>query len=309
MASRQPTFAQTMNLVDLIEQFGSEDKCRAYLESLRWPDGVKCLKCGSPKISRVKTRNVYDCDACNYQFSVRAGTILHDSHLPLWKWFLAVYVMGESKKGVSANQLKRMLGISYKTAWYLCHRIRSAMMETDPEPLSGIIEADETYMGNGPREFGVRYRGRRVGGNKTAIIGAVERGGKVRLKVSNRVDRMALHEFLRSVIADEAEAICTDDYRAYDDIEDESTRDETVNHGRKEWVQGDVHTSTMQDVWSMFKRSVIGSYHHLSVKHLQAYLNELAFRYNNRENEYLFRDTLLQLIRADRVEYADLIAG
>jgi len=298
-----------MNLVQLIEDFGSEDKCRAYLEALRWPNGVRCIRCQSPKISRIKARDQFDCDNCRYQFSVRAGTIFHDSHLPLWKWFLAVYVMGESKKGISANQLKRMLNVSYKTAWYLCHRIRAAMMETDPELLSGVIEADETYTGHGPERFGREVPGRAVGGNKTAIIGAVERQGRVRLKVSNRVDRKALHAFLKAVIADEAEAIYTDDYRAYYGIADENTRHETVNHGRKQWVQGDVHTQTMEDVWSLFKRSVIGSYHHLSVKHLQAYLDELAFRYNNRENAYLFRDTLLALVGAESVKYAELIAG
>lgn len=307
--SRRPTFAQSVNLVDLIDQFGSEDKCRAYLEALRWPDGVRCIRCGSAKISRIAKRAQFDCDACRYQFSVRAGTIFHDSHLPLWKWFLAVYVIGESKKGISANQLKRMLGVSYKTAWYLCHRIRAAMFDTDPEPLTGIIEADETYTGNAPFRFGRRMPGRSVGGNKAAIIGAVERGGRVRLKVSDRVDRKALHEFLRAVIADEAEAIYTDDYSAYDGIADENTRHETVTHSRREWVQGDVHTNTMEDVWSLFKRSVIGSYHHLSVKHLQAYLDELAFRYNNRENEYLFRDTLLKLTGAESLPYAELIAG
>lgn len=295
-------------MVELIEQFGSEDKCRAYLEELRWPGGVRCIRCGSARISRIKARGQFHCDGCTYQFSVRAGTIFHDSHLPLWKWFLAVYVMGESKKGISANQLKRMLGVSYKTAWYLCHRIRAAMQELDPEPLTGIIEADETYHGNAPFRFGRRTPGRSVGGNKTAIIGAVERGGRVRLKVSEHVDRKALHEFLRAVMADDAEAIYTDDYRAYDGIADENTRHETVNHQR-EWVQGDVHTQTMEDVWSLFKRSVIGSYHHLSVKHLQAYLDELVFRYNNRENAYLFRDTLLALIGADSKPYAELIAG
>lgn len=298
-----------MNLVELIEQFGSEDKCRRYLEALRWPSGVRCIRCQSPKISRIKTRDQFDCDACGYQFSVRAGTIFHDSHLPLWKWFLAVYVMGESKKGISANQLKRMLGVSYKTAWYLCHRIRAAMVELDPEPLTGIVEADETYTGNAPMRFGRRAPGRSMGENRAAIIGAVQRGGRVRLKVSERVDRKALHAFLHDVMADDTEAIYTDDYTAYDGIADENTRHETVVHSRKQWVQGDVHTLTMEDVWSLFKRSVLGSYHHLSVKHLQAYLDELAFRYNNRQNEYLFRDTLLMLIGATGMPYAELIAG
>ena len=309
MASRKPTFTQEMNLVQLIEDFGSEDKCRSYLEALRWPNGVHCIRCGSAKISRIKTRDQFDCDACSYQFSVRAGTIFHDSHLPLWKWFLAVYVMGESKKGISANQLKRMLGVSYKTAWYLCHRIRAAMFETDAELLSGIVEADETYTGHGPERFGRELPGRAIGGNKIAIIGAVEREGRVRLKVSDRVDRKALHAFLKAVVSDETEAIYTDDYRAYYGIADENTRHETVNHGRRQWVQGDVHTQTMEDVWSLFKRSVIGSYHHLSVNHLQAYLDELAFRYNNRENAYLFRDTLLALVGSGSMPYAELIAG
>jgi len=309
MASRRPTFAQDVTLVDLIAQFGSEDKCRTYLEQLRWPEGVSCIRCGSTKISRIKARDQFDCDACTYQFSVRAGTIFHDSHLPLWKWFLAVYVMGESKKGISANQMKRMLGVSYKTAWYLCHRIRAALVEIDPEPLTGIVEADETYHGNAPMRFGRRVPGRGVGGNKTAVIGAVERGGRVRLKVSDRVNRKALHAFLRAVVADEAEAVYTDDYQAYLGIDDLNTRHETVTHSKKQWVQGDVHTQTMEDVWSLFKRSVIGSYHHLSVKHLQAYLDELAFRYNNRENAYLFRDTLLALIGAEKMPYAELIAS
>jgi transposase-like protein len=304
MASRRPTFAQTVNLVDLIQDFGSEEKCRTYLEGLRWPDGVRCPRCKSDKISRIHTRDQFDCDACGYQFSVTAGTIFHDSHLPLWKWFLAVYVMGESKKGVSSNQLKRMLGVSYKTAWYLTHRIRAAMFEPTPRQLTGTVEADETYVGNPPPG----YHGRRIGGNKSVIIGAVERGGQVRLRVSSRVDKTTLHAFLQEVIADDAEAIYTDDYRAYTGIGDEDTRHETVHHGRKEWVQGDVHTNTMEDVWSLFKRSIIGSYHHLSVKHLQAYLDELAFRYNNRENEYLFRDTLMELIGAESLPYAELIA-
>lgn len=298
-----------MNLVELIEQFGSEDKCRAYLQALRWPNGVTCIRCHSRSISRIKTRDQFDCNGCGYQFSVRAGTIFHDSHLPLWKWFLAVYVMGESKKGISANQLKRMLGVSYKTAWYLCHRIRAAMTEMEPELLSGIVEADETYTGNAPMRFGRHLPGRSVGGNKSAIIGAVERGGRVRLKVSEHVDRKALHEFLRSVIDDETEAIYTDDFTPYDGIATESMRHETVTHSKRQWVQGDVHTQTMEDVWSLFKRSVLGSYHHLSVKHLQAYLDELAFRYNNRENAYLFRDTLLTLVGSGSMPYAELIAG
>src|SRR5881628_3333613 len=150
---------QDMNLPQLVADFQSEEKCRAYLEALRWRDGVSCPRCASRKISRIAKRGQFDCDSCRYQFSVTAGTIFHDSHLPLWKWFLAVYTIGESKKGISANQLKRMLGVSYKTAWYLCHRIRAAMVDLSPEPLSGIVEADETYTGSAQEWFGRRLPG------------------------------------------------------------------------------------------------------------------------------------------------------
>jgi len=121
---------QSMDLAALVSPFHSEEKCRAYLEHLRWPDGVRCPRCDASRgISRIEKRRQFDCDSCGYQFSLRVGTIFQDSHLPLWKWFLAVYVMGESKKSVSANQLKRLLGISYRTAWYLCQRIRPAMKD------------------------------------------------------------------------------------------------------------------------------------------------------------------------------------
>lgn len=303
--SRQPTFTQDIDLPTLIAKYGSEERCRAYLEELRWPKGVRCPRCEADKgISRIEKRGQYECDACGYQFSVTAGTIFHDSHLPLWKWFLAVYLIGESKKGISSNQLKRILKVSYKTAWYLSHRIRSAMQEEGfAEMLMGIVEADETYMGSSiPGEF-------RPSAKVAAVLGAVERGGRVRMKLHTRgpVKRELLHGFLGSVVDDNAEAIYTDALSAYRGIGDENTRHQWVNHSQT-WVEADVHTNTIEGVWSLLKRSVIGSYHHLSLKHLPAYLDEMAFRYNNRENAYLFRDTLRRLIAAEEMPYADLIA-
>src|SRR5438034_3898044 len=161
------------NLVDLIETFGADDKCRQYLEELRWPKGVTCPRCDGTVISRILKRNQFDCDSCRYQFSATAGTIFHDSHLPLTKWFLATYIVVESKKGISANQLKRMLSISYKTAWYLCHRIRKAMEEATPKPLTGTVELDETYIGGKRRHVGSGNLD-----NKTMMLGALARGGE-----------------------------------------------------------------------------------------------------------------------------------
>jgi transposase-like protein len=300
-----------MNLPELIERFGSEDRCHVYLEELRWPDGVRCPRCDSEKISRIKARRQFDCDGCRYQFSVRVGTLFHDSKLPLWKWFLAVYVMGESKKGVSANQLKRMLGVSYKTAWYLCHRIRSAMHDESGEMLRGIVEADETYVG-GKLPRGHRTR-KEVAAqrrdNKTVVLGAVERGGRVRLRVAPDATRESVHGFLKDVVHDDAEAIYTDSHRSYRGIGDHNTKHEYVDHSRDEWVRGQIHTITVDSEWRLFDRSVIGAYHKLSVKHLPAYLDEAAFRWNNRTNPYLFRDTILALVEGDALTFKELTAA
>lgn len=165
------------NLVQLIEEFKSEDRCREYLELLRWPSGVCCTRCGNVSVSKLEGRHQYECNGCRYQFSATAGTVFHDSHLPLWKWFLAAYLICESKKGISANQIKRVLGISYKTAWYLCHRIREAMKTDTSEKLKGTVEADETFIG-GKYD---RRRNREVY-EKPCVVGVIQRGGPVRAR-------------------------------------------------------------------------------------------------------------------------------
>jgi transposase-like protein len=176
-----------MDLMKLIEQFGSEDKCREVLAEIRWPDGTKCPRCQGERHAFDSKRWVYDCQSCGYQFSVLAGTIFHDSKLPLRKWFLAVLLMVEAKKGVSANQLKRTLGISYKTAWYLCHRIRAAMRDAYPVSLKGIVEIDETFVGGKTEGMGHGYKG-----NKAVVVGAVQRDGKIALKVVSERDAATL---------------------------------------------------------------------------------------------------------------------
>jgi transposase-like protein len=308
-APYKPDVEQEFDLVELIEQFGSEDKCHEYLEGLRWPDGVECPRCQSKKISRIVKRRQFDCDSCRYQFSVKSGTVFHDSKLPLWKWFLAVYLMIESKKGISANQLKRTLGVSYKTAWYLCHRIRAAMVDESGDMLHGIVEADETYVGGktgGYRDKAEAARHRRD--NKTVVLGAVERGGRVRLRVAPDASSASVKGFLKDVVHDDAEAIYTDSHRSYRGIADHNTRHEYVDHSRDEWVRGQVHTNTVESVWSLFDRSVIGAYHKLSVKHLPAYLDEAAFRWNNKDNPFMFRDTILKLVEGDALPFKELVA-
>ena len=293
-----------MDLVQLAERFQSEEKCRQYLAGLRWPTGVQCLKCGASHVYTVHTRGRYECaeKTCRHQFSVTAGTIFHDSHLPLWKWMLTAYLMCESKKSMSALQIQRTIKVSYKTAWYLCHRIRAAMKDASADLLSGTVEVDETYVGGKVRGKGRGYRG-----NKSMVLAVVQRGGAVRFAVETHADRPTLHGFIRKHTAPETARIMTDEWAAYAGIGDSDTTHETVNHSADEWVRGDVHTNTVEGVFSLFKRSIIGAHHRLSVKHLPAYLDEQAFRFNNRRNPFFFRDTILKLIEAKAVTFRALI--
>ena len=214
-----------MNLIKLIDRYSNDEGCRSYLESLRWPAGVACLRCGDMDVHDLGKYNLWGCRGCRYHFSVTTGTIMHGSHLPLRKWFLAIYLMCESRKGMSANQLKRTLGVAYKTAWYLCHRIREAM-GNDPlsgPTLVGVVEVDETMVGG-------KSRGESWRDNKHWVAGAIERGGRVRVERIPNVRRDTLHEFVRRTVKDEAAAIYTDDLKSYIGIGDEDTRHETVNH-------------------------------------------------------------------------------
>jgi transposase-like protein len=291
-----------VNLVNLIERFGTDEKCREYLTELKWPNGIECPRCKSQSISTIAERDQYDCNKCRYQFSVTSGSIFHDSHLPLWKWFLAVYLMIESKKGISACEVQRVVAVSYKTAWFLCHRIRAAMREVSADLLKGIVEVDETYVGG-------RFHGRNRGykGNKAVVVGAVEREGQIRLKVIKSPSHYWLHKFIHETTDPKVEAIYTDEAKAYLGIADSDTRHETVRHSQEEWVNGDVHTNNVESVWSLLKRSVVGTYHKISIKHLDAYLDELEHRFNNRKNKFLFRDTLLKLVNAEKLPYQELI--
>jgi transposase-like protein len=286
-----------VNLVDLIDQYGSEEKCRAYLEELRWPHGVECPRCGGTTISRIAKRNQFDCDSCRYQFSVTAGTLFHDSHLPLWKWFLAVYLMAESKKGISAKQMQRMLKVSYKTAWYLAHRIRDAMGDDEQPLLRGIVEVDETWLGG-------KGRGQGKTTGKANIVGAVQRNGEIRLKLIPDRHKDTLHAFIAEH-TERGTMIFTDEHPSYKSLPPELHR--AVKHQAEQYVDGEVHTQGVENVWSLFKRSVVGSYHKVSLKHLPAYLDEMEFRFNGRENPYLFRDTLLVLLHGDALPYRRLV--
>src|SRR5216683_2160697 len=293
---------EEMNLVELIEDFADDNKCRAYLERLRWPNGVQCLECGSSKVYRILKRNQFVCDDCSHQFSVTAKTIFHDTHLPLWKWFLATCLLCESKKGMSACQIQRSLGISYKTAWYLCHRIRAAMLEVAPEKLGGTVEIDETYVGGKARRW-------RPKSEKAVVIGIRQRNGDLRLIRARDAKSATVREIINANIGGHVEVIMTDESAIYPWALDkiQKKKHKTVNHTR-EYAHGDVHTNTIESAFSLLKRGIMGTWHKVSAKHLPAYLDEMVFRFNNRKNRFLFRDTLIKLILSPNIEYKNLTA-
>ena len=295
-----------MNLPKLMVDFDTDAECRETLEGLRWPKGVRCVKCDSDRITRIKTRKQYACSDCKHRFSVTTGTLFNDTHLALPKWFMAVLLMVEAKKGMSARQLQRTLGVAKKTAWYLCHRIREAMAEINQEQLTGKVEVDETYIGGQRRGKG-RGRGNYLA-NKTMVLAALERGGEVRFSTGPVDSKKVLHGFIKSTVADDATHIYTDGHASYKGVGDEDTKHESVNHNANEWVRGDVHTNTVEGAFGLFKRAIVGSFHQISTKHIDRYLDEAEFKYNNRQNPYLFRDTLRKLVTTDHIEYKTLTA-
>lgn len=299
--------SQTRPAIDLLTLMNAYDtavECRAYLEDLRWPTGPICPRCSGKVISRLKERRQFECDDCTYQFSVTSGTLFHDSHLPLPKWFVAIFLICESKKGMSANQLKRILKVSYKTAWYLCHRIRKSMTDANPRPLTGTVEIDETYIGSG------RGTGRGNRDRHTMILAAIERGGSVRMRkgLAKHATKDEIRGFIKENISDDCPTLYTDESNVYLGLGDENTKHDTVRHSAGEYVRADVHTNTVESAFSLFKRSIVGSFHQISAKHVDRYLDEFEFRFNNRKNPYLFRDTITRLVTTQAMPYGKLTA-
>ena len=291
-----------MTLCDVNEMFGTDQRCRELLKRLRWPAGVECPRCHDKRVSWINTQQKFECADCQYQFSVTAGTIFHDSHLPLVKWFLATLLLCESRKGHSANQIKRELGISYKTAWYLCHRIRAAMVQTS-KMLSGTVEMDETYVGG--KTHGKNWK--RLANNKEVVIGIRRRSGNLRFFHAEDAKSGTLARYIQENISQDVDVIVTDEWRPYKRAVGKF-KHETVNHHAKEYVRvgTDIHTNTVESAFSLLKRGIMGTWHNVSAKHLQAYLDEMCFRFDRRNDPDLFVDTLRHMITADPLTFENL---
>jgi len=268
--------------------FLNEDAAREYLEQERWPNGAVCPHCGTigayklqPKIdSKTPVRKgVWKCKACRRQFTVTVGTIFADSHIPIHQWLSAIQFLCASKKGMSAHQLHRMLNITYKSAWFMAHRIRLAMTQLPVDKLQGIVEADETYIGG--KAHGKRGRG---AANKVPVFALVQRNGDVRSFKVDRVTAKNLKSSIREHV-DKNATIMTDEFPVYKGLNKEFAGHRTVNHGTGEYVNGDVHTNCAEGYFSLLKRGIFGTYHHVSKQHLDRYLAEFNFRYNSRKVE------------------------
>jgi transposase-like protein len=302
-----------VTIIDFQNLFTSDDKCREMLERLRWPNGPECLRCKTTQLARLSAKLLY-CKECDYQFSVTANTIFHDSHLPLFKWFVAVLLMCEAKKGMSAMQLKRTIfGLhngSYKTAWYLCHRIRKAMASCDRPMLDGTVEIDETYVG-GKQRGGFGGRG---SGNKEIVIGIRQRGGDLRFFHAADVRSGTLAKYVQENVSQDVDVMVTDDFGAYPNAikraGHDSAKHKTINHSKRVYVRHEdgisVTTNTVESAFSLLKRGIVGSWHKISAKHLPAYLAEMEFRFNRRKKNDLFLDTLRHMITADPLTFEKL---
>lgn len=280
-----------MNLAELAPYFADEEKAHEFVESLIWPEGTVCPHCGNTekayKLKGKSTRvGLWKCGACRKQFTVKVDTVFERSHIPLRKWLMAIYLMCSSKKGISANQLMRSLDISYKSAWFLCHRVREMMKQ---EPLAsklgmdgGIVEVDETYVGG--KKSNNRHKNKKTAGKKTAVMTLIDREGEARtFKVPN-TKKGTLQTVARPNI-DKSANIVTDEHHGYEGIEKHFNSHHTVNHSET-FVRGLIfHTNFAESYHSLLKRSIIGTHHHISEKHMGRYLREREFHWNSRHED------------------------
>jgi transposase-like protein len=301
-----------ISLQQIHKQFDTQDKCMALLVNLRWPDGVSCPRCGNKKVFAVKHRawnwvcksgaetidkqtgEVKICKRQGYRFSALVGTVFENTNYPLPVWFEVIYLICQSKKGMSAMQVQRMLQengrpTAYKTAFYICHRVRAMLDNPDFGPLMGQVEVDETYIGgkNKNRHWDKKQSGTGTAG-KIPVVGAISRKGNVICKMIENADTETLTKFVRKTVSDKVELVATDEHSGYRLLKYAPYPHEVVKHSADEYVRGEVHTQSIDSFWALLKRGIIGTYHNVSKKYLPLYLNEFQWRFNHRKDSDIF---------------------
>jgi len=300
-AKQKPQIMQ-MTFAQWERAFPDENACCAYLVGRRWPQGIACPRCGNVNVKPHGTMAWnWLCNECspsetNYRFSHITGTIFENTNKPLRDWFRVIHLMLTSKKSVSARQIHRTLGFgSYETAWSMCHRVRGGLADKEFQKLMGIVEVDETFVGGLAKN---RHKDKRGGGEggtggsgKMIVAGAVRRKGNVVARVIADVRATTLEKFIRESVSDKVSLICTDKWVGYKHLNREFPHG-VVDHSAGQYVCGSIHTQTIEGFWSIFKRSVVGTFHKVSAKYLPLYVAEFQFRYNNRMNADIFGEAI-----------------